>query len=173
MKLHPLLVAALIALLQPVTMAADNAKPSPKNYGTERTLRTCPDRSQPSKGPISVAQAKAYVACSYEDKPPYNAAVRFVDVQKLEIASNTRPVNTQDIMRWPQINQHKPIYVLQGAVVVHSCANIAGSQKVGSNCIRYDVPKAIGTCWQDQFAAWFCFLGGPTAKETRQQPAPG
>ncbi len=174
--MHRDLFKALGIAVVLIATTAQNARAQPDpvgmNYGTPRQLRTCPDRTQPSKGPISVPQAKALVACSYEDKPPYNATVRFVDIVDLQIAKNTRPVNMGDISRWPQIDQQKPVNVLRGSVVVHSCANLAGSQKAGSNCTRFETPNAIGTCWQDQFAAWFCFLGGPAVKETRQQPAP-
>jgi hypothetical protein len=156
----------------PATAAQAKPEAPAMNFGTARPLRTCPDRTQPSKGPIGVAQATAYVACSYEDRPPEGAAVTFVDIVDLQIAPNTRPVNTGDIVRWPQIDPKKPIVVLRGSVVTHTCWNITGSMQAGPNCTRKEVPNAIGTCWQNQFAAWSCYLGGPTAKETRLQPAP-
>jgi hypothetical protein len=147
---------------------------SEMNFGTARKLRTCPDRTQPGNGPIGVKQAMAYVACYYEDRSPYDASVWFVDVLKLQIAPTTREVLTRDIVRWPQIDQNKPIYILQGSVVVHTCWNLnpMGSQRAGSNCTRKETPNAIGTCWQDRFASWFCFLGGPATREMRKQPAP-
>jgi hypothetical protein len=157
-----------------ITATAAQARPEAlaMNFGTARALRTCPDRTQPSQGPIGVAQATAYVACNYEDRPPEGAAVTFVDVVELQIAPNTRPVNTGDIVRWPQIDPKKPIFVLRGSVVTHTCWNISRSIQAGANCTRKEVPNAVGTCWQNQFAAWSCYLRGQTTKETRLQPAP-
>jgi hypothetical protein len=153
-----------------IAVAADY---SARDYGTKRQPRKCADRKQPVSGKISVEQAKIYVTCEYEDKPPANASIPFVDILKLEIAPKTRAVTTKDIMQFTDIDQDKPIYMLQGSVKVYYCANVAGSnQKAGSNCIIFHQPRSKGTCHQTSFGDWHCFIGGRTEKEKRNQPAP-
>ncbi len=145
------------------------------DWGTSRQLRTCPDRTVPAKGKMSVAQATAYVACEYEEEPPYNARILFVDILSLQIASQTRRVNAGDVSLWPDINQRKPIYILRGSIVVHACANITGTAtgpKLGSNCIQSRVPKAKGNCRVDVFGEWTCYLGGYDSKPLTAEPAP-
>jgi hypothetical protein len=159
-------------------VAAQEAPPTTGptfNWGTSRVQRTCPDRTAPTSGKISVAQASVYVACSYEERPRTGASIDFVDILKLQIAPTRRKVLLSDIERWPNINQKKPIYVLRGSVVLHQCYNITNntnSPQQGANCTQSRVPKAIGTCWQDKFDDWFCFLGGYDPKPLYKQPAP-
>ena len=171
-KTWTVILAVTGAALAAMLASFGYAKEVTFNYGTDRQLRVCTDLTKPSSGPISVAQATAYVACSYEKKPPVKAYVNFMDVKRLEIASTTRKVLTGDIVLWPQIDQRKPIYVLRGHVVTHTCWNIAGIYKNGANCTRYDRPNAKGSCYIDKFADWHCSLGGLAATETRNQPAP-
>jgi hypothetical protein len=167
-----LLVVMLVVFSKPAF--SNTLDVSKMDFGTKRKLRTCPSQKEPTSGVIGVEQAKTYIACSYEERKPYNASVTFVDILQLEFGPKTRKVMTDDIMRWPNIDQDKPIYVLRGSIIMHSCANIVPglSQKAGSNCTQYHTPKAKGSCWQDQFGEWFCFLGGMHDKEIRKQPAP-
>jgi hypothetical protein len=175
------LVVVILLLLGTETVGAQTTVPTQAettvrvvDYGTSRVRRTCPDRKQPPSGRPSVLQATQYVACSIEERPAFNDAVRFIDVLSLEIGRKTRKVTTEDIGRWPNIDQTKPVFILRGSMVLHSCQNVNGSKtyQAGSNCTRNDVPKATGTCWQDVFGDWQCFLVGRSAKETRKQPAP-
>jgi hypothetical protein len=144
------------------------------NWGTSRQLRTCPDKTNPKKGNLTVALVSTYVACSYEERDPYNASVTFVDVVKIQSAVK-RKVNGRDIGLWPDIDQSRPVYVLRGSIVVHTCANITGNAtgpQQGENCSRSDLPKAKGTCWVDVVGEWSCYLGGIDPSPKRKQPAP-
>jgi hypothetical protein len=150
------------------------AQETQRDWGTPRQLRTCPDKTNPKKGNLTVALATTYVACYYEEREPYDASVTFVDVLKLQVAAK-RKVTGRDIGLWPDIDQSRPVYVLRGSIVVHTCTNITGNAtgpKQGENCSRSDVPKAKGTCWVDIVGEWFCYLGGSDPSPKRKQPAP-
>jgi hypothetical protein len=67
-------------LLTFLTPSLLNAQPSGFDFGTNRRLRTCPSKTEPRSGRISVEQAKMYVACNYEEKGVFNASVQFVDI---------------------------------------------------------------------------------------------
>jgi hypothetical protein len=165
-------------IARPVTAQAQETPAAQEptfNWGTSRPLRTCPDKTAPAKGRMTVALATAYVACEYEEEPPYNARILFVDILSLKIASQTRRVNTGDVALWPDIDQKKPIYILSGSIVVHACGNITENEygpKLGSNCIQTRVPKAKGNCRVDVFGEWTCYLGGYDPKPRTKEPAP-
>jgi hypothetical protein len=55
-----------------------------ENYGTNRKLKTCPSKSQPIKGSISVAQAKIYAVCQSE-RESWNQ-IYFTDISNLQAA---------------------------------------------------------------------------------------
>jgi hypothetical protein len=144
------------------------------NWGTSRQLRTCPDKTNPKKGNMTVAVATSYVACFYEERPPYDASVTFIDVLSLQFAAK-RKATARDVGLWPDIDQSRPVYVLRGSIVVHTCYNItntATSPKQGENCSRSDAPKSKGTCWVDIVGDWSCFLFGTDPSPKRKQPAP-
>jgi hypothetical protein len=132
-----------------------------KDYGTNRQLRTCPSRTEPTRGRITVEQAKRYVACSFEEKPPFNGSIKFVDVLSLEIAPKTRSAKPADF-RLSNLDPTKPIYELRGSIVIYSCANVAGrsTPPPGQNCSISRDPKAEGKCYQTPFNEWHCVMRG-------------
>jgi hypothetical protein len=144
-----------------MTISDLNILPAQANdYGTNRQLRTCPSRTAPTKGRISIEQAKQYVACSYEERAPFNASVKFVDVLSLEVAPKPRSPKPADL-RLANLDIEKPIYDLQGSLVVYTCAKITGSSsssKRGQNCSIIRNPKAIGKCYQTPFSEWHCVM---------------
>jgi hypothetical protein len=158
-----------------LTILAFNILPAQANdYGTNRQRRTCPSRTEPSSGRISAEQAAIYVACYYEEKPVFNAAVEFVDVLSVEVASEPRQARTVDFGLL-QIDIEKPIYDIRGSIVVYKCQNITESYPRGQNCRIYREPESIGKCYQTTFADWYCVLGGPSATpnpERTRVPAP-
>jgi hypothetical protein len=144
------------------------------NWGTSRQLRTCPDKTKPKKGAMTVALAMMHVSCFYEEREPYNANVTFVDIASLQIGAKHKP-STRDIMLWPEIDRKRPVYVLRGSMVVHTCANITSNEygpKQGENCSQSQLPKAKGNCWVDSFGDWSCYIGGTDPSPKRKQPAP-
>jgi hypothetical protein len=168
-------IALPFVMSKPSSAAVEYSVYTPPNnmtFGTSRTLRACPDRSQPSSGRMTVAQATAYVVCKYESDKPYNSTVQFIDVIKLEIAGATRKVSAGDVSRWPQIDKSKPIYDLRGHYILHTCSNLSNARKAGSNCLRGEVTNAKGTCYRDKFGDWSCYIGGQPATRAINQPAP-
>jgi hypothetical protein len=146
-------------------------QPTP-NYGTTRQLRTCPDRAEPKKGRPSVSLATTYVACTFEDRLGFSGALTFVGITDLQFAAKTRKVSLRDISTWPEIDQTKPVYILRGTYSLYKCFRVSATYAAGANCNRTDVPKANGTCWQDNFGEWSCFLVGKGNKTVQKVAAP-
>jgi hypothetical protein len=146
-----------------------------RDYGTSRQLRNCPSRTAPTSGRISVEQAKEYVGCSYEEKVPFNGAVKFVDVLSLEVASKPRQARSADT-RLSNLDIRKPIYDLRGSIVIHNCYNITGKSDMttrGQNCSVYRNTKAVGKCYQTPFSEWHCvMILGNNAIESAERKMP-
>jgi hypothetical protein len=146
------------------------------DYGTNRKLRTCPSRKEPTKGRINVEQAKQYVACSFEKNAILTPSVKFVDVLSLEIAPTPRSPKPADL-RLANLDIKKPIYDIQGSIVVYNCARITDSSlsaKRGQNCSIIRNPKAVGKCYQTPFSEWHCvmILGSGVNKPEYKMPPP-
>jgi hypothetical protein len=155
-----------------VTILAPSLPAQANDYGTIRQLRTCPSRTEPRSGRISVAQAKIYAACYYEEKGVFNAAVQFVDILSLQIAPKPRRVRDTDL-RLNQIDIEKPVYELRGSIVVHTCQNITEGYPRGQNCSVSRVPKSTGKCYQTTFGDWYCMIGGASlVRPETKMPAP-
>ena len=156
-----------------MTIIASSIQPAQANdYGTSRQRRTCPSRTEPLSGRISVEQAKMYVACDYEEKAVFNASVKFVDILSLQIAPKPRRVRDVDL-RMPQVDIEKPVYELRGSMIVHTCYNITEGYPRGKNCSVSRQPKSIGKCYQTTFGDWHCVMGGASLGEPeRNMPAP-
>ena len=155
-----------------MTIIVSSILPARANdYGTNRQRRTCPSRTEPRRGRISVEQAKIYAACYYEERAVFNAAVDFVDILSLEIAPKPRQARSGDSIL-PQIDIEKPIYDLRGSIVVHNCQNITEGYPHGQNCRVSRQPKSIGKCYQTTFGDWYCSLSGTSnlRPETEMPP---
>jgi hypothetical protein len=172
-----LAVATGTAMTLAVTMVGTQAAMAQEpqwNWGTSRQLATCPDKTNPKTGKMTVALATMHVVCFYEERPPYNANVTFADIASLRIVAQ-RKARTRDIMLWPDIDQKRPVYDLRGSMFVHTCTNITTTEyspKQGANCSLSVLPKAKGTCWVDIEGDWSCYLGGIDPYPKRKQPAP-
>jgi hypothetical protein len=154
-KLTPTIIGCTL-----ITILTSGILPAQSNdYGTSRQLRTCPSRTTPSSGRISVEQAKIYAACYYEEKPVFNAAVDFVDILSLQVAPKSRRAKGADF-RLHKIDIEKPIYDIRGSIVVYNCQNITAGYPRGQNCRVSRVPNSTGKCYQTTFGDWYCTLGG-------------
>jgi hypothetical protein len=143
-----------------LTILASNILPAQANdYGTSRQRRTCPSRTEPSSGGISAEQAAIYAACYYEERAVFNAAVDFVDILSVEVASESRQARSADF-GLHQIDIEKPIYDIRGSIVVYNCQNITEGYPRGQNCRISRVPDSTGKCYQTTFGDWYCLLGG-------------
>jgi hypothetical protein len=159
-----------------LTILAPSIQPvQARDYGTSRQLRSCPSRTEPTRGRISVEQAKMYVACYYEDQPITGPDVKFVDILSLEIAAKPRAARPIDL-RLVDIDIEKPIYELRGSLVVHTCENLVSQYNAprGQNCSIGRELKAIGKCYQTPFGEWHCVMGGMglVTNQEYKMPAP-
>lgn len=142
------------------------------DYGTSRQRRTCPSRTEPLSGRISVEQAKIYVSCYYEERAVFNAAVDFVDVLSLQIAPQPRQARDVDL-RLHQIDIKKPVYEIRGSMTIYNCQNITEGYPRGKNCRVSRVPKSTGKCYQTTFGDWYCVMGGSSlVRPETEMPAP-
>jgi hypothetical protein len=157
-----------------LTLLAPSILPAQANdYGTSRQLRTCPSKTEPRSGRISVEQAKIYAACYYEEQGVFNASVKFVDILSLQVAPKSRRVKGSEFRRY-QIDIEKPAYDIRGSMILYICQNTLGtSYPRGQNCTVYREPKSSGMCYQTTFGDWYCLMGGSasTRPETKM-PAP-
>lgn len=155
-----------------MTILAPSIQPAQASldFGTSRQLRTCPSRS----GRLTVEQVKKYVACYYEEKAPYEASVKFVDVLSVQIAPKPRRVRYNEF-RLHQIDIEKPIYEIRGSLIVYECRNITEGYPRGQNCSVFREPRSTGKCYQTTFGDWYCMMGGSASllRPERKMPAPG
>jgi hypothetical protein len=159
----------LLTLLDPSILPAQA-----NDYGTSRQLRTCPSRTEPRSGRISVEQAKIYAACYYEEQGVFNASVKFVDILSLQVAPKPRRARDIDF-RLHKIDIEKPVYDIRGSMIVYNCYNTLGSTSYshGSNCSVYREPKSNGKCYQTTFGDWHCVMaGGSSVRPEHHMPAP-
>jgi hypothetical protein len=156
-----------------LTLLAPSILPAQANdYGTSRQLRTCPSRTEPRSGRISIEQAKIYAACYYEEQGVFNASVKFVDILSLQVAPKSRRVKDSEF-RLHQIDIEKPIYDIRGSIVIYNCQNITQGYPRGQNCRVSREPKSTGKCYQTTFGDWYCLLGGSSsARPETKMPAP-
>lgn len=156
-----------------LTILASGILPVQANdYGTSRQRRTCPSRTEPRSGRISVEQAKMYVACYYEERAVFNAAVDFVDILSLQIAPKPRRVRGVDL-NLHQIDIEKPVYEIRGSLIVYNCQNITEGYPRGQNCRVSRAPKSTGKCYQTTFGDWYCVMGGSSlVRPETKMPAP-
>jgi hypothetical protein len=145
------------------------------DYGANRDRRTCPSRLAPTKGAISAAQAKVYVACSYEERPAGLAAsIYFVDILSIQVAPKSRKAQGTEISIF-QIDIDRPVYDLKGSIVVYSCIKIketGGIYPRGKNCLVNRVQDSRGICYQTTFAEWKCSMSGRWRPEKERVAAP-
>jgi hypothetical protein len=161
-----IIIGTLMTILAPSILSV-----RANDYGTSRQPRTCPSRTEPSRGRISVKQTKIYTACYYEEKAVFNASIDFVDILSLDVAPKSRQARSADL-RLHQIDIEKPIYDIRGSIVIYNCQNITPGYPHGQNCRVSRVPKSTGKCYQTTFGDWYCVLGGASLvrSETKMPP---
>jgi hypothetical protein len=114
-----------------------------------------------------------YVACYYEEKPVFNASVKFVDILSLEIAPKTRRARSSDLNLNSQFDLDKPVYELRGSIIEYNCYNVTEGYPRGKNCSVSRIPKSTGKCLQTTFGDWHCVLGGGSlVRPETKMPAP-
>jgi hypothetical protein len=152
-----IICCTVLTFLTPSTLNAQTS-----NYGTNRQPRTCASRLEPRTGPLSVAQAKKYVACDNEG-PTFSVNhsgrnMKFIDILSLQVAPKSRPVTFRDIQDFTGIDAQKPAYDIRGSVVKYTCNPI--DSNIGRNCMRERMPESDGMCYRKTFGDWHCYISG-------------
>jgi hypothetical protein len=133
-------------------------------YRIAREPQTCPSRSEPTSGAISVKQAKIYFTCGSEGIVGSGAStlVKTVSDLKLQVASRPRRATLPDVMRAANLsvpialNESKPVYDIRGSFKLYHCF----PRKSDSYCILYVFPASQGICFQNSFDDWYCAMQG-------------
>lgn len=132
-------------------------------FGTSRRPQTCPSRSEPRTGQLSVAQAIKYTRCIYEVE---GERLKFLDISNFQL-SPPRRATERDFIRF-NVERNQPIYAIKAYAVSYFCFPISNSGSSiggpGKSCdisgskIR-DPLNSDGVCFKDLQERWSCRLG--------------
>jgi hypothetical protein len=165
------IACSLLTLLTPTSLLAQltDAEYLTK-FGTSRRAQTCPSRSEPTTGRISVAQALKYTRCWFEDT---NRGVQFADISNFKL-SPPRKVSEQDSLQpWTvnNIDRTQPMYNIKARVVLYDCIPVIRDPSLnpnyfgapGKNCSlrgsdTRDPLNSSGVCFKDLTEKWSCRL---------------
>jgi hypothetical protein len=152
----------LLTLLTPTSLKAQQ-----ETYGTSRQPQTCPSRSEPRTGRLSVAQAIKYSRCWFEEN---SRGVHFADISNFKL-SPPRQVTEQDsLQQWTinKIDRTQPMYDIKAHVVYYMCSGIQYDPQVrvnqpGKNCqligaVESNPLNSNGICFKDLTEQWHCRL---------------
>jgi hypothetical protein len=154
----------LLTLLTPTSL---KAQPETR-YGTSRQPQTCPSRSEPRTGRLSVPQALNYTRCWFEEN---SRGVHFADISNFKF-SPPRQVTEQDsLQQWTinKIDRTQPMYDIKAHVVYYMCQPVSNNINPnyfgapGKNCqligsVESNPLNSSGICFKDLTEQWHCRL---------------
>jgi hypothetical protein len=149
-------------------------------YGTSRRPQTCPSRTEPRTGQLTVAQAIKYTRCRIESENDFGLNfVNFVDFSNFQLSPPRHAYESEYIY---SLDPNQPVYDFKAYTVTYHCNNIIGSggsiSQQGKNCapVGADIPGPInssGICFQDINKRRACRLRGiPLPTKTIWGPPP-
>lgn len=154
-----------------MTIAALAQSGSGAKYGT-RDPQTCSSMKEPAKGAPSSALAAKYVTCQFEKEVNGNSIYLLTDV-KVEVGGGIPYQQLPNIHRPGGADPNTMVYSIRGSFKKYMCAVVHPSgvlANAGKSCRIYDVPKATGICYRDNFGEWSCSLNGDGGYGTADQP---
>ncbi|RUS93989.1 hypothetical protein DSM106972_094600 [Dulcicalothrix desertica PCC 7102] len=164
----------------PTTVIAETS-----TYGTTLRPRTCASRTEPSKGALSVEQAKMYFICDKEwqngtpGQVSPTSSIWLIDNLDLKVASPERPFNQNDFTythyqggKILAIDTEKPIYDIRGSYTSYVCYEINRVHAAGKNCSVTSFPDSSGICFRDTFSEWHCSMRGRSKILHKMPPPP-
>ncbi|WP_145837735.1 hypothetical protein [Dulcicalothrix desertica] len=170
----------LLAILIPTAVIAETS-----TYGTTLKPRTCPSRTEPSRGALSVEQAKMYFICDNEwhngtpGQVSPTSSLWLIDNLNLKVAPRSRPFNTNDFTytryqggKILAIDTEKPIYDIRGSYTSYVCYEINRLYSAGKNCSVTSFPDSSGICFRDTFDEWHCLMRGSSKEMLHKMPPP-
>jgi hypothetical protein len=138
-------------------------------YGTSRRPQTCPSRSEPRAGRLSVDQAIKYTRC-WQEATGYGRIVTFVDISNFKLSAPRRVTEKDSLGQWTinRIDPTQPMYDIKARAVRYSCSRIltesvGGFHGPGKNCSIEgsdisDSLNGIGICFKELTETWSCRL---------------
>lgn len=126
--------------------------------------RSCSSTTQPTSGPISPAQARAYVICGHEmDYQGGSESLYLIGHVQVQVASGRPYEHVRDSLE--QIDPHKQVYDIRGSSVGYQCSlpsKLEGAPQL-QPCRRTVEQNDKGLCYQTTFNEWRCTWGDLTA----------
>jgi hypothetical protein len=166
-----LIGCALLTLLTPTSLLAQLTDAEYLTaYGTSRRPLTCPSRSEPKTGRLSVAQALKYAQCWYEDD---GRSVHFADISNFRLSAPRQVTEKDSLQQWTinNIDRTQPMYDIKAHIVYYYCTSINRIPSVnpnyfgtpGKNCrligsVEKDPLNSSGICFKDLTEQWHCRL---------------
>jgi hypothetical protein len=136
-------------------------------YGSREPVK-CADRTKPTRGAPSNAQALEHVKCSMERE---TSSLYLVEDVTVQVAPKGRPYNP--LAPIPEVDTTHPIFDIRGSLRLYQCEEIYSSRSnAGKNCIVYEQPKAKGACWKTTFGDWVCNLADMDSRDRTPGVAP-
>jgi hypothetical protein len=142
----------------PATLIAD------MTYPTTRINRTCPSRVNPTRGRLSLEQARAYFICRYETFTgplgKNGSSYNFVDDLKMQMAAARPPTGADLALGYEEdINLNQPVYPIKVSYRDTDCdarnPGDYGAAREGMCTVRDEV-KGVGICFRSNFGEWHC-----------------
>jgi hypothetical protein len=135
-------------------------------YPTTRTNRTCPSRVNPTRGRLSLEQARTYFICRYETftgtPGKVGSSYNFVDDLKMQMAA-ARPPTSADLALGYQeeIDLKQSVYPIKVSYSDASCPVYNSNPPVPNptsdgKCLVRDEVKGVGICFRSNFGEWHC-----------------
>ena len=145
----------------PVTLTRDAAAGA--KFGAPGP-RTCSTTALPAKGPISAAQARAYVICGYEKVyQGGNLMLYLIGHVQVQVSAGRPYQHVLDSL--PAIDPHKPVYDIRGSSVTYACSMPYDGPALPKpqQCRRTVNTNDEGRCYQTTFNDWRCTWGDLSA----------
>jgi hypothetical protein len=149
-------------------------------YGTSRRPQSCPSKSEPRTGRLSVAQAIKYARCYVEEE---GYGLNFVDVSKFQLSPPRRATETDYIRH--NVDRNQPVYNIKAYALRYHCVPINREPSVnptyfgtpGNSCSLdgsqiKDPFNSDGICFKDLTERWSCRLYIPLSRGRIQVSPP-
>ena len=168
-------VATATQSTQNVTRQAPATLVAQVVYPTDRAIRTCPSRTSPQRGAISLEQARAYFICRYETFTgtlgQISASYNYVNDLKMQIAG-ARPPTSADLALGYQeeIDLKQPVYPIKFKYSDAACRGYNLSYPnpaTDGKCLVRDEVKGVGICFRSNFGEWHCKMRPPSSTPMR------
>jgi hypothetical protein len=145
--------AGAVNLVRNAAVGAEYRAPGP---------RSCSSRVEPRSGPLSSAEARAYVICDNEGVTGESLILLArVHVQ----VSSGRPYNYVTD-NFQGIDTSRTVYDIRGSALSYACVKPGLTLGDSQLCSRVEDPNAEGRCFQDANADWHCSWNASVAAST-------